>query len=93
MASGNGVERPGLYVFARTPSDERRPLTRQQRVTYDALVDYLREHGYPPSVRELADILGLASTSSVTGRLHGIRDRGWIRIAHNQSRAITVVDA
>lgn len=82
MASGND-----------THLDDRRPLTRQQRITYDALVDYVREHGYPPTVRELADILGLASTSSVTGRLHGIRDRGWIVIAHNQSRAITVVGA
>ena len=72
---------------------DRRPLTRKQRITYDALVDYIRAHGYPPSVRDLADILDLSSTSTVTARLHALRERGWITMEWNKPRAITIVDA
>lgn len=32
---------------------------------YDYIVDYLEEHGYPPSVREIADGVGVGSTSTV----------------------------
>lgn len=80
-------------IRADADAHQRQPLTRQQRITFDALVDYIRAKGYPPTVRELADILELSSASAATARLHALRDRGWITMAPNSPRAITVIDA
>lgn len=99
MTSDNTItiDEPGEYriessVTLDAPM-QREPLTRQQRITYDALVDYIRANGYPPTVRELADTLGLSSASAATARLHALRDRGWITMTPKSPRAITIVDA
>lgn len=52
---------------------------------YDTLVAYIDEHGYPPSMRELADIIGYSSRSSVHHHLHALADEGRIRIGPSRS--------
>lgn len=41
-----------------------------------AIVDYISEHQYPPSVRELCDLTGLKSTSSVNGYVTKLLEEG-----------------
>lgn len=48
--------------------------------------------GYPPSVREIGEMVGMTSTSSVHHRLRKLQREGVIRRADNRSRAITLVD-
>lgn len=48
--------------------------------------------GYPPSVREIGEEIGMTSTSSVHHRLRKLEGAGAIRRAGNRSRAITLVD-
>lgn len=43
-----------------------------------AIVDYIQEHGYSPSVREIADMVGLKSTSSVKVHLDTMLHLGMI---------------
>ena len=48
----------------------------------------LREHGYPPSVREIAEAVGLASTSAVHHHLRALEHEGYLERGASQSRAL-----
>ena len=54
------------------------------------LEEYLREHGYPPSVRDLSKAMNFSSTSSVVYRLRQLEKRGLIRRDRHIARGITV---
>lgn len=63
--------------------------TRQRM--YDAIVAYTQEHLYPPSVREIADMSGLRSTSSAFEQLKRLQAAGLIEIDSYQPRCIKLV--
>ena len=44
-------------------------LTGRQQEIWDFLVDYVDQHGYPPTVREIGEAVGLASPSTVHAHL------------------------
>ena len=48
----------------------------------------LRERGYPPSVREIAEAVGLASTSAVHHHLRALEHDGYLERGASQSRAL-----
>jgi len=60
------------------------------------LLQIIREsidrQGYPPSVREMAELAGLASPSSVTYQLKALEKAGYLRRDPNRTRALVVVD-
>ena len=57
---------------------------------YAAIVNHWREHQYPPSIREIGEAIGIASTSSVRHLLSLLEDQGRIHTLHNKkSRQIT----
>lgn len=60
---------------------------------FNAIVAYIKEHKYPPSVRELCDLTGLKSTSSVHRHIHKLIKKGKIESDHGIStpRALRVV--
>lgn len=72
-------------------ADERAPLTEQQQ----KVLDYIREHiaakGFPPSVREIGDAIGLSSSSTVHGHLNRLEEKGYIRRDPTKPRAMEVV--
>jgi repressor LexA len=51
---------------------------RQQRVL-QAISDYVQRHGYAPSMREIGEAVGLASTSSVSFQLSALQRKGYLR--------------
>lgn len=59
---------------------------------YDFVVDYIQEHGYPPTVREIGDGAYLASTSSVHSHLLQMLESGVLETdaKNGSSRAIRV---
>lgn len=59
---------------------------------YDFVVDYIQEHGYPPTVREIGDGVYLASTSSVHGHILQMLENGTLETdaQNGSSRAIRV---
>lgn len=65
-------------------------LTKRQR----AIVEYIRsvtdERGYPPSVREIGEAVGLASPSSVHAQLGTLSDRGYLVKDPTKPRALRV---
>ena len=60
--------------------------------TFNAIVDFIEEHGYPPSVRQLGKVLGLTSPDSVSKRLKAVEREGLITIAPGVARGIIVKD-
>ena len=52
----------------------------------------MRERGYPPSIREIGDAVGLTSTSSVAHQLRTLERKGFLRRENNRPRAVNVQD-
>jgi repressor LexA len=62
---------------------------RRQRIL-DCIARTVEERGYPPSVREIADAVGLASTSAVHHHLIALERDGLLERGSNASRALRV---
>ncbi len=67
-------------------------LTPKQQQIYDYILAFTDAHGYPPSVREIAEAVELKSPSTVHFHLKGLREAGLISQAEGKTRAITITD-
>ena len=65
-------------------------LTLKQQQIYDYILSFTQAHGYPPSVREIGEHMGLKSPSTVHFHLKGLRAAGLITQAEGKTRAISV---
>ena len=65
-------------------------LSKMQQRIYDFLVSSIREQGYPPSVREIGEAVGLRSPSTVHFHLKNLAELGYIEIGAGKGRAISL---
>src|SRR6187551_2105689 len=65
-------------------------LTARQRQILTVIRDSIERQGYPPSMREIGEAVGLASTSSVTHQLAALEKKGFLRRDPNRPRAVDV---
>jgi repressor LexA len=65
-------------------------LTPRQRKVLEVIRDWVERFGYPPSVREIGDAVGLTSTSSVHHQLRSLERKGYLRRDPNRTRAVDV---
>jgi len=66
-------------------------LTARQQEIWQYLVEYVDDHGYPPTVREIGEHVGLASPSTVHAHLANLERSGLIRRDPTKPRAIELV--
>jgi repressor LexA len=66
-------------------------LTERQRRVLDVIRDWVDRYGYPPSVREIGEAVGLTSTSSVAHQLRKLESKGYLRRDPNRPRAVGVL--
>jgi repressor LexA len=66
-------------------------LTQRQREIYDFVVSYADGHGYPPTVREIGEAVGLASPSTVHAHLANLERAGYLRRDPTKPRALELV--
>src|SRR5919201_1546993 len=66
-------------------------LTDRQREIYDYVVGYVDGHGYPPTVREIGEAVGLASPSTVHAHLANLERAGLLRRDPTKPRALELV--
>ena len=57
------------------------------------LIQFMNEHGYAPTVREICNAVGLQSTATVHYHLNALRDAGLIEMDEMKKRAISLPDA
>lgn len=66
-------------------------LSNRQQAILDFIRSEVREKGYPPSVREIGEAVGLASSSTVHGHLDRLEKKGFIRRDPTKPRAIELL--
>ncbi len=66
------------------------PLSDRQRAILDFIVESQRTRGFPPSVREIGEAVGLTSPSTVHTHLRTLQERGYLRRDPTKPRAIEV---
>lgn len=71
------------------PMDET-GLTQRQRMVLEVIRDSVQRRGYPPSMREIGEAVGLTSTSSVSHQLRALQRKGFLRRDPNRPRAVEV---
>ena len=67
-------------------------LSPRQRTILDMIRAAVAERGYPPSIREIGDAVGLTSPSSVAYQLHMLEKKGFIRRDPHRPRAMEVLN-
>jgi repressor LexA len=65
-------------------------LTPRQRQVLEFIDAEVRHRGYPPSVREIGEAVGLSSSSTVHAHLGALQDKGYLRRDPTKPRAIEV---
>ena len=65
-------------------------LTERQRTILEVIRASVTGRGYPPSIREIGDAVGLTSTSSVAHQLRTLERKGYLRRDPNRPRAVDV---
>jgi repressor LexA len=84
--------RKGKRVPAEKPSTRRRKsLSEKQLAILDVIQRSVQGRGYPPSMREIGDAVGLASLSSVTHQLNQLELSGYLRRDPNRPRALEIL--
>lgn len=66
-------------------------LSKMQQRIYDFLASYIQSRGYPPSVREIGEAVGLKSPSTVHFHLKHLEEAGVIAKGAGKGRAITLM--
>lgn len=66
------------------------PLTPRQQQVLDFVDAEVRRRGYPPSVREIGEAVGLSSSSTVHAHLGALQDKGYLRRDPTKPRAIEI---
>jgi repressor LexA len=66
-------------------------LTTRQQEIWQFLADYVDERGYPPTVREIGEAVGLASPSTVHAHLANLERAGLLRRDPTKPRAIELI--
>ncbi len=78
-----------IHEFPNLKTDS--ALTARQARILDTIRDSVHERGYPPTMREIGETVGLTSTSSVKHQLQALEAKGYLRRDPNLPRAIDVV--
>lgn len=72
------------------PAAAEESLTPRQRGVLEVIRTSVRERGYPPSIREIGDAVGLTSTSSVAHQLRTLERKGLLKRDANRPRAVNI---
>jgi len=89
MAGHSDSNRATVSELPDGPADATGLTARQQRIL-EHLRDFMEQRGYPPSMREIGEAVGLTSSSSVAHQLKVLEEKGFVRRDPNRPRALEV---
>ncbi|MEE3850557.1 transcriptional repressor LexA [Gordonia sp. LSe1-13] len=96
--AARGIDRPDTATGTSDsdpvadPAAAEASLTPRQRGVLEYIRASVRERGYPPSIREIGDAVGLTSTSSVAHQLRTLERKGLLKRDANRPRAVNIQD-
>lgn len=67
-------------------------LTKRQEQTLDFIRESIRGRGYPPTLREIGEHMGIRSTNGVNDHLRALERKGYLRREDMKSRALRLVE-
>src|ERR1043165_8709335 len=67
-------------------------LTQRQAQTLDYIRPSIEERGYPPTLREIGEYMGIRSTNGVNDHLRALERKGYLRREDMKSRALKLVE-
>ena len=67
-------------------------LTRRQREVFEIIIDMIKEKEYPPTLKELADMLGASSRNTAVKHLTVLDRKGYIQWEKNKARGIRILE-
>ena len=88
-AASRAAKRSNVTELPDAPPDATGLTPRQQRIL-TVLREAIEQRGYPPSIREIGEAVGLASSSSVAHQLRVLEGKGFIKRDPNRPRALEV---
>ena len=68
-----------------------RDLTKRQEDILLAITNFIKDKGYAPTVREVGEMVHLASTSTTQGHLEKLKNKGYVTWEPSQPRTIRVL--
>ena len=86
-----GSESSGDNIHQLPERDTGDGLTARQRKVLEVIRSAVATRGYPPSLREIGELVGLTSPSSVAHQLSSLERKGYLRRDPNRPRAIEVI--
>ncbi len=89
MATSHDDAAPGVSALPDGPPDAS-GLTPRQTKVLETIRDAVAQRGYPPSMREIGQAVGLTSTSSVAHQLKVLEEKGFIKRDGSRPRALEV---
>jgi len=66
-------------------------LTKRQEDALKYIKTYIVSHGYPPTVREIAEAIGVSSPATVQAHLQSLANKGYIKKGSNKNRTIELM--
>ena len=66
-------------------------LTKRQEDALRFIKTYIVSHGYPPTVREIAEAIGVSSPATVQAHLDSLANKGYIKKGNNRNRTIELM--
>jgi repressor LexA len=95
VPAGRAARKPKSSVPVVIPETPDKPdpdyvLNWRQRKVLQFIRESVQQRGYPPSMREIAEAVGLASTSAVSYQLSTLQKKGYLHRAANRARTVEV---
>ena len=73
-------------------SNSKEPLSDRQRKVYDFIKSHIEDNGWPPTIREIGQHMGISSPNGVMAHLKALKKKAWIEFGEaHMSRCIRLV--
>ena len=66
-------------------------LTIKQKMVLEAIEYFIKENGYPPTIREIAKLLNIKYVNSIFNIMYFLEEKGYIKTTNGKARSIVIL--
>src|SRR3989339_901193 len=67
-------------------------LSKRQREILDFITEFMNDHGYAPSLREIGEYFNLSSPATIHEHINNLKKKGFLKASYNSARSIELVN-